>query len=184
MTEKKLSDQILWHKKKDDSFLKISFVPLWPSLTQWFISSLKFSRTEDYSLTIFCIIWEVTLGIYRENLPCEFAARICHNCLPWEFTWAICSENLPQKFVVRICHKNLPRLFTMRICCDYLPWVFLYMRPFIRELIPVIWKQIFFKYEQNFLFVRLYLLAVFFLLLLRQLLVTIEFWFLNTSNNL
>ena len=59
-----------------------------------------------------------------ENLPWEFAARICHGYLPQEFAVGICRRNLPWIFAARICRRNLPWEFATGICRGYFPWEF------------------------------------------------------------
>ena len=114
-------------------------------------SRVKLSHTEDdpHHL-LYCIF---------ENLPGEFAARICRKNLPWEFAAGICRGNLPQEFAVGICRRNLPWLFAVRICRGYLPWVFCIRKRIlfcIYEQILFIWKQTFFICEQNFLICEIF----------------------------
>ena len=43
-----------------------------------------------------------------ENLPWEFAARICRGYLPWKFAAGICRGYLPREFAAGICRGFLP----------------------------------------------------------------------------
>ena len=58
-------------------------------------SRVKLSHTEDSPHHLLYSIFE--------NLPWEFAARICRGYLPREFAAGICRGNLPQEFAVAIC---------------------------------------------------------------------------------
>ena len=63
------------------------------ALLLFFLSScVKLSHTEDaLHYLLYCIF---------ENLPWEFAARICRDYLSWEFAAGICRGYLPREFAV------------------------------------------------------------------------------------
>ena len=71
--------------------------------TAFFLQSVFFPNSEGWRITPHHLL----LYIF-ENLPQEFAVRICRNNLPWLFAARICRRNLPA-----ICSENLPWLFAV-----------------------------------------------------------------------
>ena len=117
------------------------YLHAWSSPTQ---------RTPSHHL-LFCIF---------ENLPQEFAARICPG---------IYRGDLPQEFAVRICRRNLLWVFATRVCRRDLPCLFsvgfLYIQgnPLfcISEQILFIWRQTFFIRVLNFLICQIFFINSF-----------------------